>query len=122
MWSLLSGDRQASRLRAAPTFRSLISRHETVTEHELLPLEINPRCVPMNRIALSLLLAAGLLAMSSSVAQTPEANLEAKFLALIKEVQTQQAQMAENQKQIETKLADIGETVRVARIYAGRSQ
>jgi hypothetical protein len=122
VWSLLSGERQASRLRAVPAFHSIISRDETFTEHELLVLEINPRCVPMNRIALSLLLAAGLLAMSSSVAQTPEANLEAKLLALIKEVQTQQAQMAENQKQIETKLADVGETVRIARIYASRSQ
>ena len=76
----------------------------------------------MNRIALSLLLAAGLLAMSSSVAQTPEANLEAKLLALVNEAQTQQKQMADNQKQIETKLTDVDEIVRVARIYAGRSQ
>jgi hypothetical protein len=76
----------------------------------------------MNRIALTVLLASVLLAMSSSVAQTPEANLEAKLLALIKEVQTQQVQIAENQKQIETKLADTGEIVRIARIYAGRSQ
>jgi hypothetical protein len=121
-WSLLSGERQASRLRAVPAFHSLISRDEKVTEHELLPFEINPRCVPMNRIVLSLLLAAGLLAMSSSVAQTPEANLEAKLLVLIKEVQTQQKQMAENQKQIETKLTDVGEIVRVARMYASRSQ
>jgi hypothetical protein len=121
-WSLLSGDGQASRLRAAPAFRSLISCYETIAEHELLLLQINPPFVPMNRIALSLLLSAVLLGMSSSVAQTPEANLEAKLLALIKEVQTQQAQMAENQKQIEAKLTDIGETVRVARIYAGRSQ
>jgi hypothetical protein len=121
-WSLLSGERQASRLRAVPAFHSLISGDETVTEHELLLLQINPRFVPMNRIALSLLLAAVLLGMSSSVAQTPEANLEAKLLSLIKEVQTQQAQMAENQKQIEAKLADTGEIVRVARIYAGRSQ
>jgi hypothetical protein len=105
-----------------PAFHSLISGDETVTEHELLLLQINPRFVPMNRIALSLLLAAVLLGMSSSVAQTPEANLEAKLLSLIKEVQTQQAQMAENQKQIEAKLADTGEIVRVARIYAGRSQ
>jgi hypothetical protein len=76
----------------------------------------------MKKNFVSLLLAAGLFAMSSSVAQTPEANLQVKLLGLIKDVQTQQAQMADNQKQIETKLADIGETVRVARIYAGRSQ
>jgi septal ring factor EnvC (AmiA/AmiB activator) len=119
-WSLLSGERQASRLRAVPAFHSLISRDEKATEHELLPFEINPRCVPMNRITLSLLLAAGLLAMSSGVAQTPDANQEAKLLALIKEVQTQQAQMTDNEAKIETQLTDLTETIRVARILAGK--
>ncbi|HYR22641.1 MAG TPA: hypothetical protein VEP30_06935 [Chthoniobacterales bacterium] len=76
----------------------------------------------MKRILLALLLPATLMVMSFSGAQTPDANQEQRLLALIKEVQTQQAQMAENQKQIETKLADIGETVRIARIYAGRSE
>ncbi|HXP34980.1 MAG TPA: Lon-insertion domain-containing protein [Chthoniobacterales bacterium] len=76
----------------------------------------------MNRISLSLLLAAGLFGLSSSVAQTPDANQEQKLLALIKEVQTQQAQMADNQNKIETKLAEINETVREARIFASRSQ
>ncbi|PYL33747.1 MAG: hypothetical protein DMF35_06100 [Verrucomicrobia bacterium] len=75
----------------------------------------------MKRILLALLLPATLM-MSFSGAQTPDANQEQRLLALIKEVQTQQTQMAENQKKIETKLAEIGETVRVARIFAGRSQ
>jgi septal ring factor EnvC (AmiA/AmiB activator) len=83
---------------------------------------IDPRFIAMNRISLSLLLAAGLFGLSSSVAQTPDANQEQKLLALIKEVQTQQAQMADNQNKIETKLAEINETVREARIFAGRSQ
>ncbi len=76
----------------------------------------------MKRILLALLLPGTLLVMSFSAAQTPDPNQEQKLLALIKEVQTQQAQMAENQKEIEQKLVDIGETVRTARIYAGRSQ
>ncbi len=76
----------------------------------------------MKRILLALLLTATLMVMSFSGAQTPDANQEQRLLALIKEVQTQQTQMAENQKTIETKLAEIGETVRVARIFAGRSQ
>ena len=76
----------------------------------------------MKRILLALLLPATLMVMSFSGAQTQDANQEQRLLALIKEVQTQQAQMAENQKKIETKLAEIGETVRVARIFAGRSQ
>jgi opacity protein-like surface antigen len=69
-----------------------------------------------------ILLALFLFIAAVSVAQTPDANQEQRLLALIKDVQTQQAQMAENQKNIETKLNEIGEAVRVARIYAGRSQ
>jgi hypothetical protein len=76
----------------------------------------------MKRNLTALTLSAVLFTISFSGAQTPDANQEQKLLALIKEVQTQQAQMAENQKQIEAKLTDIGETVRTARIYAGRSQ
>jgi len=76
----------------------------------------------MKRILLALLLPATLMVMSFSGAQTPDADQEQRLLALIKEVQTQQTQMTENQKKIETKLAEIGETVRVARIFAGRSQ
>jgi cytochrome c-type biogenesis protein CcmH/NrfF len=81
----------------------------------------------MKRNLTALTLSAVLLTISFSGAQTPDANQEQKnqeqkFLALVKEVQTQQAQMAENQKQIETKLAAINETVRTARIYAGRAQ
>jgi hypothetical protein len=76
----------------------------------------------MNRISIALFLSFTLLPFLLGVAQTPDANQEQKRLALIKEVQTQHAQMAENQKKIETKLADIGETVRVARIFAGRSK
>src|SRR6266478_9396779 len=63
----------------------------------------------MKRILLALLLPATLMVMSFSGAQTPDANQEQRLLALIKEVQTQQTQMAENQKKIETKLAEIGE-------------
>lgn len=69
-----------------------------------------------------LILSGMLLMVSFSDAQTPGPSQEQALLALIKEIQTQQAQMAENQKQIETKLGDVSETVRVARIYAGRSQ
>ena len=76
----------------------------------------------MARTFIVLIVSAVLLMVSFSDAQTPGAGQEQALLALIKEIQTQQAQMAENQKEIETKLADVSETVRVARIYAGRSQ
>jgi endonuclease III len=74
----------------------------------------------MKRIFLSLSLSIALLITPFGSAQTPDANQEQKLLALIKEVQTQQAQMAENQAKIETKLADVSETIRVARILAGK--
>jgi outer membrane lipoprotein-sorting protein len=69
-----------------------------------------------------LLLATALLAISTSVAQTPDPNQEAKLLALIKDVQTQQAQLAENQAKIEEKLAAVSESVRTARIYSKRGK
>jgi len=76
----------------------------------------------MKQTLTALILPAVLFTISFSSAQTPDANQEQKLLALIKEVQAQQAQMTENQGQIESKLTEIGEAVRVARIYAGRSQ
>lgn len=44
-----------------------------------------------------------------------------QLAAAIKEVQTQQAQLAENQAKIDTKLATVLEAVRVARIYSSRA-
>jgi len=76
----------------------------------------------MKRILLVLLLPGTLLVMSFSAAQTPDANQEQKLLALIKEVQTQQAQLAQNQTKIEEKLAEVAETVRSARIYSKRGK
>ncbi|HXY60965.1 MAG TPA: hypothetical protein VEH26_05130 [Chthoniobacterales bacterium] len=77
----------------------------------------------MNQSIPTLLIAATLFAISSSVAQVPaDANQGPRLLALIKEVQTQQAQMAENQAKIEEKLAAVSESVRTARIYAKRGK
>lgn len=56
---------------------------------------------------------------SSGVAQT--ATNEEQLLALVKAVQAQQAQIADNQAKIDAKLADVAEAVRVARIWAERS-
>ena len=69
-----------------------------------------------------LLFATALLGFSASFAQTPDPNQEAKLLVLIKEVQTQQAQLAENQAKIEEKLAVVEESIRTARIYAKRGR
>jgi len=72
----------------------------------------------MKRILFALLLSIA----SLSIAQTPNANQEQKLLALVKDVETQQAQMAENEKKIEEKLAALTETIRTARIYTKREK
>jgi len=76
----------------------------------------------MKRTLQVFLLAAALLVVSFSRAQTSDANEQAKLLALIKDVQTQQAQMAENEKKIEEKLNDISEIIHDARIYTKRTR
>jgi septal ring factor EnvC (AmiA/AmiB activator) len=60
--------------------------------------------------------------ISSSVAQKPDSKQEQELAALIKEVQAQQAQIADNQAKIETQLADLAETIRVARIFSKREK
>jgi len=76
----------------------------------------------MKRILLALLLPATLMVMSFNGAQTPDANQKQRLLTLIKEVQTQQAQLTENQAKIEQKLAAVTETIRSARIYSKREK
>ena len=66
---------------------------------------------------LTVLLCVTLSTMLSSIAQTPDPKDDQDtVLALAKEVQTQQAQIAANQT------ADITETLRVARIFSSRSR
>ena len=76
----------------------------------------------MKPILIALLLPAVLLTISFSSAQTPEANQEQKLLALIKEVQTQQAQMAENQAKIDEKINELADTIREARLFSKRAK
>ena len=76
----------------------------------------------MTRISIAILLSLTLLLFSSGAAQTPETRQEEQLLALIKELQTQQAQIADNQAKIDSKLAEVAETIRVARIYSKREK
>jgi hypothetical protein len=76
----------------------------------------------MTRISVAILLSLTLLLFSSGAAQTPETRQEEQLLALINEVQAQQAQIADNQAKIDSKLAEVAETIRVARIYSKREK
>jgi hypothetical protein len=76
----------------------------------------------MNRISLIVLLATAGFGISGGAAQTPDPNQQARLLALVEEVQTQQAQLAANQAKIEEKLATVSETIRTARTYTKRER
>ena len=54
-------------------------------------------------------------------AQTPDANEQQKLADLIKEVQAQQGQLADNQNKIDAKLADLAESIRQARLFAAKA-
>jgi hypothetical protein len=71
---------------------------------------------------LSLLALSGLgLAISSG--QTPASSQKdaERVVALVQEVQAQQAQIADNQTKIDTKMADLTEAIRLARLSAGKA-
>ncbi len=57
---------------------------------------------------------------ASALAPTSDGLTE--LVALTKEVQAQQNQLLDNQGKIEAKLTEITETIRTARIFAGRSK
>jgi len=73
----------------------------------------------MKTTVLSVLVGLLFLAGSGS-AQNPAAQNEQRLLSLVQEVQAQQAQIAANQEKLDSKLAEVTEAVRLARIFAGR--
>ena len=75
----------------------------------------------MKYLTLAIVLS-GLLVLTAPAEQERTADNREELVALIKEVQAQQAQLAANQKKLESKLAEVAETVRVARIFASRGR
>lgn len=73
----------------------------------------------MNRIVPITLLSIILL-LTPAFAQTPDAKETDSLNALLKEVQTQQIKIAENQAKIDEKLATLAETIREAKIFSSR--
>lgn len=76
----------------------------------------------MKRFVAPILFAGALSLISSTSAQAPAQKDDQAVLQLVKEVQAQQIEIAANQVKIETKLADVAEAIRIARIYASRSR
>jgi hypothetical protein len=76
----------------------------------------------MKRNFIAVVISFSLIAGSVTQGQAPIANNDKDLLALIKEVQAQQAQIAENQGKIDAKLGEIAEILRVARIFTSRER
>ena len=74
----------------------------------------------MKRILSLLALSVMVIGASEICGQTPQAMETQKLLELVKAIQAEQAQIDGNQMKINAKLADLAETMRVARIEAGR--
>jgi hypothetical protein len=74
----------------------------------------------MKHIAVIIFLSAICFLMLPAVAQTPTAKEADELATLLKEVQAQQAEIAQNQTKIDDKLATLGETLREARIFSSR--
>ena len=72
------------------------------------------------KILLSFVLAISMLLITSGSAQNSAAENEQRLLALVQQVQAQQTQIAANQDKIDTKLVEVSEAIRLARIFAGR--
>ena len=58
--------------------------------------------------------------VTSGPAQNPPNEPEQRLIALVQQIQAQQAQITANQEKIDAKLTEVTEAVRVARIFAGR--
>jgi hypothetical protein len=76
----------------------------------------------MKRLSSLILLLSLALLVAAPGADAPSATQqqEQQVLAVAREVQGQQAAIAENQAKIEAKLVTIAESLRVARIYSSR--
>jgi ABC-type transporter MlaC component len=54
-------------------------------------------------------------------AAEPTTAQDQQIIAVVKEIQAQQAQIADSQAKIEAKMAAVAEAVRMAKIYASRA-
>ena len=66
------------------------------------------------------LLGALALFSTSIGAQSPAVDDQKQLEALLKEVQAQQIQIADNQTKIDAKLVTLAEAIRIAKIYSSR--
>lgn len=79
----------------------------------------------MNKHTFFLTLSAGVFAFAMALPQKSpaEANTEAALTAqILKELQTQQVKLTDNQKLLDDKLQTVGEEIRLARAFSARGK
>jgi hypothetical protein len=75
------------------------------------------------KFLLTLIVASQLALLSTATAAEPSKETEREqqqVVAMVKEVQAQQAAIAENQTKINAKMTTVAEALRLAKIYASR--
>ena len=75
----------------------------------------------MKRRLFAALFALSLIGLFTANGQDQNAAFQGKIMELVKDIQAQHSQIASNQTKIDTKLADLTETIRVARIFSSRA-
>jgi hypothetical protein len=91
-------------------------------EYDLL-LEERDRFAPMKSFSLIATCLLALLASAPAAEPPKEAErAQQQLVALAKEIQAQQAAIAENQAKMDAKMATIAEALRQARIYSSRAR
>lgn len=77
----------------------------------------------MKSLSALVALALSVLLLNASAAEPSKESQqrEQQMMALVKDVQAQQAAIADNQAKIDAKLVTVADALRLARIYASRS-
>jgi hypothetical protein len=81
----------------------------------------NQPTLPMKRIPFLISFLLVILLMTAQAADAPN-PLEQQLTLAMKEVQTQQLAIAENQTKIDAKIAAVAESLRLARLYSLRGR
>ena len=107
-------------MRAVRVDPSLFVGKISTAEHDLL-FNSSTRHFKMKHMSLAVWLI--LATAFSTAAQAPDLKDEtAQVLVLAKDVQTQQSQIIANQTKIDSKLAELAEAIRMARIFSSRGR
>jgi hypothetical protein len=121
MWGGYAGWRRECKQFSRRATSIFAPKTQAATECDLLSQNRIAFARIMKRTTAALLLST-IVAVSSLHAQAPATDApDPRVVALVKELQAQQLQLAQNQAAIDARLVVIAEAARTARIFASRS-